>query len=180
MPASEDMADLMELCEWIESGGILEAHNAFFEQCIWHNILTPVHGFPNVRSVQWRCSAAKAAAHALSRQLEAAGAALHLKIQKDTEGAKVMKKVSKPRKSWKKERDLWAKTGQTPPNILWHESPELFARLFAYCRQDVLTEEAISEALPDLNPHETRMYLMDQRINQRGFQLDSAAVSCAR
>ena len=179
VPSGGSMDDLMELFAWIDGGGLLEAHNAFFEQCLWTNILTPLYDFPLPSSTQWRCSAAKAASHALPRQLEDAGRALRLTISKDVDGAKVMKKLAKPRKSRKAERVLWEKTGATPPKLLWHESPELFARLFQYCQQDVLAEEALSEVLPDLSPHETRMYLMDQRINARGFQLDPTAVNAA-
>jgi DNA polymerase len=170
---------ICELLEWVDSGGLLEAHNANFERCIWTNILTVRYGFPAMSIGNWRCSAAKAAAHALPRGLEDAGAALHLSIQKDLEGAKSMKKAAKPRKSRKAERELWSKTGQTPPTILWHESADLFSKIWAYCRQDVLVETELSSKLPDLSPTETAMYSMDQAINQRGFQLDMSAVNTA-
>src|ERR1019366_9805027 len=127
----------------------------------------------------WRCSAAKAAARALPRALDEAVNALHLPILKDAEGHKLMMKMSKPRKSRKAERLAWEKTGETPPEYLWHESPELFERLIAYCQQDVLAEEGLSNALPDRSPAETEMFLLDLTINLRGFQIDKAAVSTA-
>jgi DNA polymerase len=43
----------------------------------------------------------------------------------------------------------------------------------------VLVEAELSSQLPDLNPHETAVYTMDQTINQRGFQLDTNAVGVA-
>jgi len=52
-------------------------------------------------------------------------------------------------------------------------------RLIEYCRQDVLTEEAVSHALPDLNDQEQDIFEMDLRINARGFQLDKQAVNMA-
>jgi DNA polymerase bacteriophage-type len=168
-----------ELVQWIEQGGLIEAHNAAFERCIWTNILAPRYGWPAIGVQQWRCSAAKAAACALPRELEDVGLALTLIQQKDIEGHKLMLKLSKPRKSRKKEREEWAKAGLQSLSLLWHESAELFQRLFAYCKQDVLVESELSERLPDLNPHETQVYTMDQRINQRGFQLDTAAVQIA-
>jgi len=171
--------EISGLIEWIEQGGLVSAHNAAFERCIWTNIAVPRHGWPPIRISQWKCSAAKSAAHALPRSLDDVGSALNLPIRKDTDGSKVMMKMSKPRKSRKAERELWAKTGVTPSAILWHESREQLERLWAYCRQDVLAEVALNDSLPDLNPHESLVYTMDQTINQRGFQLDIAAVQFA-
>jgi DNA polymerase len=175
----ESFEDIEELVEWIRGDGLVEAHNVFFEYCIWNNVLMPRYGWPVIRLTQWRCSAAKAASYALPRGLDDAASALHLKIRKDAEGAKVMKKISKPRKALKRELEAWMKAGVNPPEILWHESRELFERLWAYCRIDVLAEEAVSESLEDLNPHETELFLFDLAINARGFQLDTEAVSTA-
>ena len=159
---------------------MIEAHNVFFEYCIWLNVLQARYGWPAIPLRQWRCSAAKAAAHALPRSLEGAGDALKLLLVKDVEGAKVMKKMAKPRKSRKKERETWEKTGETPPKYLWWESIELFCQLVEYCRQDVLSEEAISRSLADLTADETELFLLDLLINSRGFQLDTEAVTVAR
>ena len=168
-----------DLFEWITDGGLVCAHNVQFEEYIWSNIATPRFSWPVVPMSSWRCSAAKAAAHALPRALEDACTALKLSVSKDVVGHKAMVKASKPRKSRKAERELWAKTGQTPPTPLWHESRELFETIWAYCRQDVLAECALSDALPDLSPHETDVFLMDLAVNLRGFQLDPWAVAQA-
>lgn len=179
-----------EFFDWIADGGLVECFNAFFEFSVWNNVLVPRHGWPAIPLEQYRCAAAKAAAHALPRALDDAAAALKLVLKKDTaktetEGVKVIKaihivrKVSRPRKSRKAERTLWAKTGQTPPQYLWHESVDLLDKLIAYCRIDVLAEEALSHVLDDLSPAETQMFLMDLRINARGFQLDKRAVQVA-
>lgn len=172
-------ADIIELIQWIEGGGLVEAHNASFERCIWANQLVPKFGWPSLAIAQIRCSAAKAATHALPRGLEDVGMALGLKEQKDSVGHKLMLKLSKPRKSRKKERETWQRTGTPPPSLLWHESKDYFERLWDYCKTDVLVESELSKALPDLNPHETLIYTMDQTINQRGFQLDLTAVNTA-
>ena len=179
-PERFDSDSLIELFEWIESGGLIEAHHSFFEYCIWTNILSVQYGWLAIPIKQWRCSAAKAASHALPRGLEDAGAALKLPIQKDIEGHTLMLKMSKPRKSRKKERELWQKTGETPPKYLWHESREMLERLIQYCRQDIRAEEALSEALPDLNTQETEIFRMDLCINLRGFHIDKRAVSTAK
>lgn len=171
--------DIIELVDWIKGDGLVEAHNVFFEYCIWNNILVPRFDWPVIDLSQWRCSAAKAASYALPRGLDDAAMALHLRIRKDAEGAKVMKKVRSPRKSLKRERDASLKSGIALPTLLWHESRELFEVLWRYCRIDVLAEEAVSEALEDLNDDETATFLLDLAINARGFQLDGDAVGCA-
>lgn len=166
--------DLRELTDWISDGRQVEAHNAWFERCLWQNVLVPSFGFPAMASRQWRCSAAKAAAHSLPRGLAAALEALGLAERKDAAGGKVMQKMSKPRKPRKAEggKDY---TG----SLLWHDTPALREQLYAYCRQDVIAEAALSEAIPDLSPSETSIYLLDQRINARGFQIDRRAVDSA-
>lgn len=176
----EERDALPELFTWVNEGHLIEAHNAFFERGIWLNIQVPQFGWPAIPAHQWRCSAAKAAACALPRKLEMAGLALRLKIQKDLDGHKVMLKMSKPRKPRKKEVEAWKKVhGRKPMPKLWHRDLGLLQRLFAYCRQDVLAEELLSHSIPDLSPDEVQMYLLDQTINQRGFQLDPLAVSSA-
>lgn len=221
----EDFDDLTELFRWIRDGEFLEAHNAFFERGIWTNKLP---GWPTIRSNQWMCSAAKAAAHALPRKLGNAAQALGLDVKKDDaafrtaldldgETTRVMTKFSKPRKAGKQEQNDWgvlhagckqcfgsgkinginpatgrAKKqpcprcggvgfkGAVPPMpVLWHESRALLNELFAYCRQDVLAEEALSEEIPDLSPEELTLFHLDQDVNERGFQLDPVAVEAA-
>lgn len=182
--------DIIELLEWIRGEGLVEAHNVFFEYCIWRNILCSRFGWPSIPHSQWRCSAAKAASYALPRGLEEAIAAMHVRVHKDTrktetEGVKVLKavhvsrKTRSPRKSLKKEREAWDKAGVPHPRVLWHESTDLFDALWAYCRQDVLAEEALSESLEDLNDHETELFLLDLHMNANGFQLDQEAVATA-
>ena len=206
--------DIEALMEWIWEGGLVEAHNAFFERGIWTNILAPRHGFPLVPHDQWRCSAAKAATHALPRGLDGATEALKLTELKDLEGAELLKKVYAPRKPLKKERVAWMrqhapcrsckaqgwhKVGRAkrtpcpwcagsgsdprkpvpPMPRLWHESKDIFERIFQYCKQDVRAEEALSCSIPDLNEVETEVYLMDQAVNERGFMLDRPAIHVA-
>lgn len=183
-PVTDEVTELAELFDWILEGGLVEAHNAWFERGIWANIMVPRFGWPAIPDPSWRCSAAKAAAHALPRGLEEAGEALHLSVHKDLAGGKVMMKMTKPRKPRKAEREAWAKTpagiAGKPHSVVYWESPDLFDTLYAYCQQDVLAEEAISCRLDDLSPAETGVYLLDQTINERGFQLDSDAILVAQ
>lgn len=52
-------------------------------------------------------------------------------------------------------------------------------RLHEYCRTDVRAEKGLSESLPDLSPAESRIFALDQRINERGFGLDKEAIDAA-
>src|SRR5690606_29162128 len=66
---------------------------------------------------------------------------------------------------------------------LWHEDEDDIYRLWSYCQQDVRTEEAFSEAVPDLPERELRLWQIDQAMNERGARFDlklaKAALSMA-
>lgn len=183
----DPLEPLKPLFEWIENGGLIEAHNAQFEEAIWQNVMVKKYGCPNVRPSQWRCSASKAAALALPRSLEEVGKALHLPIEKDMEGRRLMLKMSKPKKPLKADKEKWL----SDPDIrllddkmtfyhdpsgeeitLWNEEPKDMLRLFEYCTRDVETEEVASEAMLDLSPSELKVWQLDQTINRRGIFCD--------
>lgn len=175
----EESEEPTELFDWIEAGGLVEAHNAFFERMIWKWVAHKRLGWPRVRPRQWRCSAAKAAAHSLPRALEKVLIALGLEEQKDKEGHRLMQKLSKPRKARKAERSEWSVFGSGEMGLLWHEDKEEFKRLWKYCRQDVRCEIALSEVVDDLSPYELKVWQMDQAINERGFWCDLALADAA-
>ena len=106
----EGWDDLTELFEWLDAGELIEAHNSWFERGIWTNIMVPRYGWRQLDQRQWRCSAAKAAAHALPRKLEDAGEALEFEDEdlKDTDaGTTIMRKTMAPRKPLKADWDAW-------------------------------------------------------------------------
>lgn len=171
-----DCPELPELFRWILDGHLIEAHNAWFERGMWTNVLQVQYGWPAVPAASWRCSAAKTSAHALPRALEDAVKALGLRINKDLIGQKLMKKLSKPRKPRKAEVERWELAGRP---TLWWEGRQWFEMLWAYCRQDVLAEEALSIEVPDLPENEIAIYLLDQQINETGVRLDHQAIDAA-
>lgn len=142
----------------------VEAHNAFFERAIWHNVMVKKYGWPAIRHDQWRCSAAKAAARALPRSLEGAGKALGCAIQKDTAGKAIMMKLSRP----KAKKKGYGGTVLTE----WNTDPLDMMTLYEYCKTDVDAERAINAAVRDLSPFELRVWQLDQKINERGVCLD--------
>lgn len=142
------------------------AHNAAFEQNIWNEVLVKRFGYPELPINRWRCTMAKAYYFGLPGGLDQAVAAMELDVRKDTDGAKIMQVLSRP-----KDVRTQNKTG----SMFWEydERPEDFERLYEYCKQDVRTEQALDRALPhDLEPLERKTWIIDQRINREGLRID--------
>lgn len=171
----------LDLFAYILAGGLVEAHNAFFERVIWLNVMVARHGWPAMPSRQWRCSASRASACALPRDLENACKAMGLDIEKDMEGRRLMLRMSKPRKPRKAELEEWIAQGHKAEDmpILWDEPKEKLLRLFDYCDQDVRAEEALSNVLPALSDRELEVWFLDQEFNERGVRFDLAMADAA-
>lgn len=155
------------LADYVIRGGVLEAHNAAFEANIWAKVCVPKYGWPTVRPEQWRDSMAACAVMALPLSLEKAGAALNAPQQKDPAGKAVMMKLALPRKPTKNDKREW-----------FDDAP-LFEKLYAYCKQDVAAEHAISALLPPLTPAELELWHTSEAINRRGVYVDKPAVQAA-
>lgn len=142
------------------------ADNCEFERALLRhklNLDTPI--------AQWDDPAARTARIALPRKLEEAAAALKLPVQKDMEGHRVMLKLSKPRKPTKNNPDEW----WTPEN-----APEDFAKLYAYCRDDVRAMRLQDNAVPPLSAFERRVWALTTEANERGIKVDTRALPVAR
>ena len=152
----------------IERGELIYAHNAFFERNIWHYICHRQYGWPDVPADNWRCTLAMCSRMALPRNLQDAGSALGLKVQKDAEGHKVMLQLSKPRKPTKKDPSVWV------------DDEAKFRRMYDYCMRDIETQDEVARTVPDLPDRELRAWQLDQKINLRGVFIDMEAVEHAR
>lgn len=159
--ALDETAPPTRLFELIAQGIQFEAHNAFFERTIWQHICVERMGWPAIEDDSWLCSAAKTSMHALPRDLERASLEMVPDCAKDTDGKRVMLKLCKPAKPTK----AW-------PDREWHEEPEDLDTLWAYCEQDVASEEALSKSLDELPDFEFDLWQMDQRMNLRGMYCD--------
>lgn len=163
----------LDLFAWILAGGLVEAHNAFFERAIWENISHARHGWPLIAPTQWRCSASRASMCALPRSLDGAVQAIGLSIEKDMEGNRIMKKMSKPRKLLKQERlDLKADGIDPDEVVVYFADRESIDRLHSYCKDDVRAEHLLSRAIPELPPAELKLWQIDQKLNVRGVLID--------
>ena len=148
----------------------LHAHNANFEILIWHHVMERMHKAPQIPLNRWRCTAAQAAALALPRDLEGAGAAMNLPIQKDWMGRRIMLKLARPRKASKNNLDTFCTEAKNPDD---------FQKLYDYCIRDVDTEVMFAETAPDQTRNERYVWMLDQVINERGVPLDIESIEHA-
>jgi len=172
----------LDLFEAIEKGYLVEAHNMFFELCVWTNVGVKKYNWPELPLEQLSCSAAKAAMHALPRSLEGAGKALNLDIQKASIGKALINKLSKPQKPTKKDSRIWLNEDDTELVTFNKEEitvQQLFQMFYDYCLVDIGTEEELSESLDDLTEIERKIWLLDQLINIRGLYVDIDLVEAA-
>ena len=147
--------------EHVENGGEVHAWNAMFEFAIWTRICVPRLGWPVLKISQVRDTMAAAAYWGLPLALDMAAMASGAAVLKDAAGAKLMQKLCKPRKG-----GGW-----------WHEDePHLLPGLHRYCKNDVDTERAIADTIPDLPAAEQRVWEADMAINMRGVMLDKRLV----
>ena len=140
------------------------AWNAAFEFNIWNAVATK-HGLPPLGIERFHCTMAQGLVWGVPPRLEQAAIALRTNIEKDKEGAKLMRKMMRPRPH---------KDG----SITWwdQDEPELLWRLGEYCAQDVRAERAIGRRLRPMPPDERRLWVLDQHMNNRGLQVDADAV----
>lgn len=142
---------------------IFIAHNAGFEKAIWRNIMVALYGMPNVPNSRWRDTLASCAMRALPLDLDRAVVNLRLPQHKDKEGSAFTKKMSKPNRKGYYDR-----------------SPASLQRVVTYCEQDIRAEDALWQRIGGLPIGEHHVWLLDQRINERGLLLDLDFVTAAQ
>ena len=184
----------------IDEGYEFSAHNSFFERCIYENVLVARLGWPPIPQSLRRCTAAKAAACALPRNLGDAGAAVNLSVQKDKRGHAAMMATCKPTRMHGEFKRMVSDISErlndgrklTPKQIKWQQdkskfdepkkfltpddAPDVYEVLYRYCKYDVLTEEALDDLLPDLSPAELEVWQLNQKLNWRGLTVDIPTV----
>ena len=139
------------------------AHNAGFEKAIWRNIMVALYGLPDIPNSRWRDTLAVCAMRSIPMDLDRAVLSMRLPQHKDKEGSAFTKKMSKPNRKGYYDR--------TPASI---------QRVVNYCEQDIRAEHALWQRLGWLPPGEHNVWLLDQRINERGLLLDLPFVEKAQ
>jgi DNA polymerase bacteriophage-type len=158
---SEPVPEIVKIAaagQWTFAG-----HNAAFEQAIDRAVMGPRYGFPIIPDEQIDCTLARCAIMGLPLGLDQACAALKLRYQKDDAGYRLKMKMCKPRAPRK---------GEPPDALLWHETPEQIARLTEYCIADVRAEIGLGRAMFPMSESEKQVWRLDQRMNNRGVQID--------
>lgn len=170
----EDPLETKEFYYAFKHAETIVAHNAPFEQAIYkfvHHRRTPMGKIMReVTPQDWLCTLAMCSVMSLPRGLANANEALGLKIKKDTESRKLLLKMCKPR-PMKNDLSKWQE---------WVDDQPHLERLYEYCRQDIFAEEALYLKLKDYKPFtdkERKLWLLDQKINQRGFYIDLKLVN---
>lgn len=87
---------------------------------------------------------------------------------KDKRGKDLIRKLTVPRKPTKTNADT---------RLYPWTAPVEFAEFYEYCEQDVRAEVWCADNMPEMTPRELRIWLMDQRRNQRGMQLDVEGIN---
>lgn len=160
----------LDLFDYVNKGGIVEAWNVKFERWIWLHVCIKKYGWPRVQEWQWRDTAAKAVAHALPKSLDACGQVLNIQNKKDKDGMRLLTKFSMPRNPTK---------SNSAHRILPAEDPEDAQKLYAYNIRDIEAEHEISQMIPDLIPSELKFWQCDLDINSRGIRIDVPMIKAA-
>jgi len=134
---------------------IFVAHNAQFEQAIWHHIMVAQFGWPELPPERWHDTMAVAARKTLPMSLDKLGQVLALNTRKDMEGHRLMMQMCKPR-----------------PDGNFDHSPDKMKRLAEYNVGDVDTQYELHLRLGGLGASERKIWIHDQRVNQRGIMVD--------
>lgn len=134
---------------------IFIAHSAGFEKAHWRKIMVPVFGMPDIPNSRWHDTQAMCAYRRLPLDLDKVASVLNLPYQKDKEGKKITLAMSKPNKDGYYDR-----------------SADKLERVYSYCMSDSDTENALVDELGYLPEGERDVWLLDQKINERGVRID--------
>lgn len=158
----------------IAEGAVIIAHNAAFERLLWQLYLTPKLGWPTVRREQFKCTAAKAAALGLPRDLDGLSQALDLKTKKlGDDGKRLIDLFSVPRRARKGEDKTLTYFNEP------EEFPADFNLFINYCDYDVLSESEADERMVSLSDATQQVYQLSELINDRGLRIDMPSVRAA-
>ncbi len=149
--------ELMALAQ--DPAVIFIAHNAGFEQAMWKFHMVPM-GYPELPPERWHDTMAVAGMKALPLGLDALVTALELPVKKDMDGHRLMLTMCKPDRL-----GGWSQHNEFNLN-----------RLYQYCDTDVDAQYGAYIATQGLGPSEREIWVIDQKINQRGILIDTKFV----
>jgi DNA polymerase len=142
---------------FVEPTTRFQAWNAAFE----YNIMKHVLHWP-VTWEQMIDSMAIAAANNIPQGLDDAAIFVGATQQKDAIGKRLIQKLSKP-----------SSKGE------FNKEPDLLRQMYDYCKQDVRTEMAVVGKLVKLTESEQAIWVLTQKINDRGVPVDMKGINYA-
>lgn len=146
------------LLEYISKKYLFIAHNLAFEFNMWNNCGVKKYGWPKLDLNQCDDTMARANAMGFPGSLDMAAKACGITLEKDLKGRRVMMMLSQPNR----EGEFWTPETQ----------PEKFKELYEYCMTDTRVEFELHKKLAPLSALERNIWLLDQKINQRGVGID--------
>ena len=151
-----------ELLRAVLADAEIHAWNASFEYLVWNHHVARHHAMPALPLEQFHCTMATAANAGLPLDLGDAALAIGSSYQKDPQGKANMLRMARPRAFNPDGTPRW-----------WHlESVPKLDALRAYNKADVEAERAISRRIPRMTQREREIWLVDQRMNDRGMPVD--------
>ncbi len=151
-----------EIVDALKSDSVIKtAYNAQFER-----VCLSKHLGETLNPESWYCTAVQAAELSLPASLADVGSVLGLERQKMTEGKELIKYFCVPCKPTKA-------NGNRTRNLPCHDTDK-WDKFKKYCVRDVEVERAIAQKLNNypLSSSEHELYVIDQRINDRGVLVD--------
>lgn len=147
-----------------DSSVLKVAHNAQFERVCFSRFLGLKPGrYLDPR--EWDCTAVLAAEYGWPRGLDNLAKALGVE-EKDSAGTALINWFCMPDRNGKRRMPA--------------DHPEKWAQFEAYCKQDVVTLNQVREILREWpSQTERKIWLADQRINDRGIRFDREMVTMA-
>jgi DNA polymerase len=175
------------MLDHVACGGKVVIQNAPFELAVWNYTCVPKYGWPPLDPDQTICTLAMSYSMALPGALADAAPALGMTENKDSEGHRIMLKLSQTRSGPNEKCKACKGTGLLGDIIecscvSWYtreSHPEDFEKLDSYCRQDINVERGLFKRLMNLSPRERELWMLDYKVNQRGVQVAVPAVKAA-
>ena len=177
---SRPMAEFF-LKKWQDKTVELHAWNESFERILFH-VLGPALGIPLASYKRWHCTQVRALYYNLPGKLKTCANALPIAEKKDMSGNLNMLQLCKPRpaghrKGDRPEKFITRNCDDPKYGPAWRKKYE---KLYEYCRQDVVTESAISDFLKPIPAHENNLFNFDKRMNATGLCIDIKSVIAAQ
>jgi DNA polymerase len=144
------------LCVALARGGPMVAHGAQFDQAIWQVHMPPL-GWPTLSWGRWSCTSIRARLVRLPAGLKEIAATLDLPVQKDEEGARLMRALA---------RTAYRGAGGVEP------TEAQLDRLAEYSRIDTEVLRRIDRLLPEPDAATRAAIDLDHIMNRRGLPVD--------